>query len=61
MSDLVGNPEDRFSHNEAHVMMYYEPRYKKTCLRLEISDLGSRGTVLSMKQTKAQISCAVNM
>ena len=20
MSDLVGNPEDRFSHNEAHVM-----------------------------------------
>ena len=22
MSDLVGNPEDRFSHNEAHFMMY---------------------------------------
>ena len=21
MSDLVGNPEDRFSHNEAHVLM----------------------------------------
>ena len=20
MSDLVGNPEDRFSHNEAHIM-----------------------------------------
>ena len=21
MSDLVGNPEDRFSHNEAHMVM----------------------------------------
>ena len=21
MSDLVGNPEDRFSHNEAHIVM----------------------------------------
>ena len=24
VSDLVGNPEDRFSHNEAH-MMYFPP------------------------------------
>ena len=22
MSDLVGNPEDRFSHNEAYIMLY---------------------------------------
>ena len=22
MSDVVGNPEDRFSHNEAHYVMY---------------------------------------
>ena len=22
MSDLVGNPEDRFSHNEAHIIIY---------------------------------------
>ena len=22
MSDLVGNPEDRFSHNEAHMYMH---------------------------------------
>ena len=22
MSDLVGNPEDRFSHNEAHIIFY---------------------------------------
>ena len=21
MSDLVGNPEDRFSHNEAHIVL----------------------------------------
>ena len=30
MSDLVGNPEDRLSHNEAHI---YEPRCEKTGLR----------------------------
>ena len=23
MSDLVRNPEDRFSHNEAHVSLFY--------------------------------------
>ena len=23
MSDLVGNPEDRFSHNEAHLLYYF--------------------------------------
>ena len=23
MSDLVGNPEDRFSHNEAHIIAVY--------------------------------------
>ena len=23
MWDLVGNPEDRFSHNEAHIVVYY--------------------------------------
>ena len=22
MSDLVGNPEDRFSHNEAHLLQF---------------------------------------
>ena len=25
MSDLVGNPEDRFSHNEAHTISEYAP------------------------------------
>ena len=23
MLDLVGNPEDRFSHNEAHIVIYF--------------------------------------
>ena len=23
MSDLVGNPEDRFSHNEAHIVLTF--------------------------------------
>ena len=24
MSDLVGNPEDRFSHNEAHILCIFQ-------------------------------------
>ena len=24
MSDLVGNPEDQFSHNETHIMIHIE-------------------------------------
>ena len=84
MSDLVGNPEDRFSHNEAHfysrktcgmlhryvhvmVKVVIEPHHEKTNVlvsnlvrhkpgctatedgqRLEISDLKSRGIILSM-------------
>ena len=28
MTDQVGNPEDRFSHNEAHIH-YYRERLKK--------------------------------
>ena len=44
MSDLVGNPEDQFSHNEAHFKVItakfgvpenlaFEPRCEKTGLR----------------------------
>ena len=46
MWDLVGNPEDRFSYNEAHIFragqtqtgqlsyrLEFEPRCEKTCLR----------------------------
>ena len=30
VSDLVGNPEDRFSHNEAHMDNYHSKRQLKT-------------------------------
>ena len=26
MSDFVGNPEDRFSHNKAHMVLDWRPR-----------------------------------
>ena len=26
MSDLVGNPEDRFSQNEAHIIIFFQVR-----------------------------------
>ena len=45
MSDLVGNPEDRFSHNEAHfvqVMFTYEkhPNDNGSTMRFELRDDG---------------------
>ena len=31
MSDLVGNPEDRFSHDTAHMVLYFQMRlFEKT-------------------------------
>ena len=79
-SQVVGNPKDQFSHNEAHLVpdvcsravftlclcrqclslrkpvfgVSHQVRHKpgctatEDCYRLEILDLGSRGTVLSM-------------
>ena len=62
VSDHVGNPEDRFSHNEAHFscvtktsifgvseQVRHKPSYTaaEDDERLEISDLGKRGIVLS--------------
>ena len=36
MSDLVGNPEDRFSHNEAHINLYrftiFSPKDGQPCM-----------------------------
>ena len=31
MSDLVGNPEDRFSHNEAHFIILHVHNLLKKC------------------------------
>ena len=48
MSDLVGNPEDRFSHNEAHVvilllilffLMFYVLQFVKQLLKSMIEDV----------------------
>ena len=36
MSDLVGNPEDRFSHNEAHLRCVYSSL--QILLPLEVSN-----------------------
>ena len=38
MSDLVGNPEDRFSHNEAHLIAMQ--RYVSYCCISNLSQLG---------------------
>ena len=36
MSDLVGNPEDRFSHNEAHIYLHFSQN--KRCLSVPATD-----------------------
>ena len=35
MSDLVGNPEDRFSHNEAHIIVEHVSVTNQTASNLE--------------------------
>ena len=47
MSDLVGNPEDRFSHNEAHfVAQYiYLLRLGAMPIHLKIAEVKSEGVV----------------
>ena len=30
MSDLVGNPEDRFSHNKAHFILFLYPKFENS-------------------------------
>ena len=52
MSDLVGNPEDRFSHNEAQLRLYN----LRVGYRFELSeDSRSRG-IFYVANTKALIS-----
>ena len=44
MSDLVGNPEDRFAHNEAHILSEAHLAYP---VAAELSELGvNRGRVI---------------
>ena len=76
MSDLVGNPEDRFSYDAAHMSRAVrtpisgvsdQVRHKTGCTTtedgwgLELSDRGSRRILLLCEKTKALISCAVTL
>ena len=36
MSDLVGNPENRFSHNEAHIKVGFEVDLNRTDLDVQL-------------------------
>ena len=50
MSDLVGNPEDRFSHNEAHLFpnvvawLEVRPLCMQAALTLELGHVDSKRT-----------------
>ena len=46
MWDLVGNPEDRFSHNEAH---YYNVLFVRSCERNNQVTAEAEGVVGSVK------------
>ena len=58
MSDLVGNPEDRFSHNEAEMKhalqnpLTFEPRCEKIGLRGFRPDPTQTGAVQPQKMAR---------
>ena len=49
MSDLVGNPEDRFSHNKAHLISRQSGKQCRRVARFKVIKLFSCSTQLSMK------------
>ena len=58
MSDLVGNPEDRFSHNEAHIMIFSEIcEYLGSRLKVQtkITDFYSLSMPLCTRNEKSKI------
>ena len=68
MWDLVGNPEDGFSHNEAHMRLVvnkpvfrldsYGPAQLQKLAGLEISDKGTGGIKLS-KRNKIRLATSL--
>ena len=49
MSDLVGNPEDWFSHNEAHIPFYLEiAEIMKCFIHKSCKAMNLRGNILDL-------------
>ena len=55
MSDLVGNPEDRFSHNEAQVFLELQSR--AGCLKIDMVLCLLQYAMFSMKKAAEEIRC----
>ena len=59
MSDLVGNPEDRFSHNEAHikgaVLLISLQKKKPLCIVVKLLALKTRGREFDLKRHKTEV------
>ena len=53
MSDVVGNPEDRFSHNEAHMYTVFCCWWPKSKLRILQNFLGDKVSTESKIATLA--------
>ena len=53
MWDLVINPEDRFSHNEAHIVFRVHYRLQDRCKKLETANKNKLKHMVSI----AGISC----
>ena len=63
MSDLVGNPEDRFSHNKAQIILARYKR-KRSCIEIDCLlqhkvDHIIAQTVLASKGSECQIFATV--
>ena len=52
MLDLVGNPEDQFSQNEAHIRIYHEfvDRIDNSVLRVTAGHLSDKALTSDAKQ-----------
>ena len=63
MSDLVGNPEDRFSHNEAHLHPHLRRPLSAKCLLsdevdCELKEADDRGRLLQHEaKTRSYEEC----
>ena len=52
MSDLVGNPEDRFSHDEAHFVAVFDS-HDKTYVSMKDHFRGLSGRFVKLKAVQA--------
>ena len=60
MSDLVGNPEDRFSHSESHINVLFFPGSQLPCFSKGVSTIRALKDRFHMNLTEEQLQLLVD-